>query len=50
MRTAVSIGQLERGRGEFWDRDLSDAFAWFTEGHETADLKKAQEMLKTVLA
>jgi predicted ATPase len=47
LRNAMSLGQLYRADGricEAYDL-LSSVYAWFTEGFETADLRRAERLL-----
>ena len=47
LRTAVSLARLLRQQGRTADARalLAPAYAWFTEGHDTADLRDARSLL-----
>ena len=48
LRAAMSLGQLwhEDGRQDEARRVLGDVYAWFQEGHETGDLRRAKALLE----
>jgi predicted ATPase len=48
LRSAISLSKVWRHQGRIEEarRLLSSAFSWFTEGFETADLKRAQTQLQ----
>jgi predicted ATPase len=48
LRASMSLARLwqEQGKGKEARQTLADAYAWFTEGFETADLKEAASLLK----
>jgi len=47
LRAAISLGRLWYGQGKRHQARLlvDDIYSWFTEGHDTADLKDAQSFL-----
>jgi len=47
LRAATSLGRLwcQQGKGEKAHRLVEDIYSWFTEGHDTADLKDAWKFL-----
>jgi len=46
LRAAMSMDRLQTRQGEPTSPQLADIYSFFTEGHETADLKEAQARLK----
>lgn len=48
LRAAVSLARLwqNRGKPEKGRQTLSQVYNWFTEGHDSADLKEAQALLE----
>ena len=47
LRAAVSMDRLERSLGSSNQRQLAEIYSSFTEGFETADLKRAKSLLET---
>ena len=47
LRAAVSLGRLRRDQGRAAEARelLSPVYGWFTEGHDTLDLRDAAELL-----
>jgi predicted ATPase len=47
LRAATRLGRLwyQQGKGDQAHRLVEDIYSWFTEGHDTADLKDAREFL-----
>ncbi len=52
LRSATSMARLLRGQGKTREAaaQLSDAYGWFTEGFDTADLVTARELLAAIAA
>jgi predicted ATPase len=46
LRAAISLARLWQSRGDARARELlADTYGWFTEGHDTHDLKEAAALL-----
>jgi len=46
LRVRMSLSRLESQRNSPLHRALADAYVWFTEGYDTADLKQARVLLQ----